>query len=171
MTTTTLYGYSETVQHAGTNGGTAYAAGTQGNSATLYTRTQLFERVGYRPAKFTRSNYATVSGTNYYLFALDYMDQYNGNGENGSNNTPTKIRVGDAGDTPADNEILIPTGCFSMESNVPGGPDLDLDATPTNPQPLYLKLFDTSSQGITTEHNVLLSFAGNSEGYYYGDPR
>ena len=149
---TTLYQYTDTASHCSANGPNVYAAGTQGNSDKLYVATSGSEMTN--PTTFTRTTYATVSGTTYYLFAPSYTTV-----NNGGQGTPSEILFGESGDSPTGDAMYIHQDNFGGSNGVS---HIDQNASSTSPQYIYLKLFDITSQGTTTSHNVLLSYTGTT---------
>lgn len=144
---TTIYEYTATASNCSTNGGDAYEAGTGTNSDYLFT--QIFnDETGYGVIPFTRTTYATVGGTTYYLFAPVYItDDY----DTTNSGNPNHIRFGESNDTPANNTMIIYPDCFSSGH-------IDTNATSSNPQYIYLKLFDESGNS----RNVALEYAGGT---------
>ena len=139
---TTIYEYSATESNCSNYGGNSYVAGTGTNSDTLHT--QLTQGELALPVTFTRTTWDTINGVNYYLFEPQYESSP-------TTNNSVAMRFGESGDTPTGDKFYIHPDCFQSGH-------IDTNASSSNPQYIYLKLFDVS--GVS--RNVLLEYTGGT---------
>ena len=143
MPTITLHGYSAMESHCAANADplAAYSAGTQGAPDELYTTASEMN------SAFTRTVYGSpVNGTQYYLYTPTYVDP--------STSGSLTILFGDSNNPPG-----TMTDGMLIDENSFGGTNI----APGNGEIFYLRLFNTTSQGQTNEHNICLQHNGQTQ--------